>query len=83
MVQVAVLVAGIAAGLRSSTWRRAAMITVAVFIAVLVVQTILVASDESIGWIYWMVQVVSLAVGLAIARALVVRRGHQRATVHG
>jgi len=74
------LVCGIAAGLLSKSWRQAAAITAAVFVAVLVPQTIIVESrtDEDITVGYWVIQALSLTVGLGIAAALVAVRHRRR-----
>lgn len=45
MVQIAMLVCGVATGLKCRTWKQAAVITLVVFAVVMVPQTILVASD--------------------------------------
>jgi hypothetical protein len=80
MVQIAMLVCGIAAGLVSKSWRQAAVITAAVFTAVLVPQTLMVASrtDEDITVGYWVIQALSLTVGLGIPAALVAVRHRRR-----
>lgn len=79
MVQVAMLVAGVATGLRSSTFQRARLVIAIVFAAVLVVQTPLVAMDDGLESgadfaTYTAIQLVSIVVALVIARVLVNRR---------
>lgn len=79
MVQIAMLVCGIAAGLTCSTWRKAVLITLAVFALGLTVQTPAVASDSGFESgtdvvVYVLIQAVSLAIGLGTARALFGRR---------
>jgi hypothetical protein len=76
MVQIAMLVCGIAAGLLCKSWKQAVVVIGAVFAVGLVPQTISVAhmKGEDIGPIYWAIQVVSLAVGLGLARLLLTRR---------
>ena len=82
MVQIAMLVCGIATGLACRTWRQALGITLAVFAVALAVQTPVVASEG--GWetgvdvvVYWLIQAVALAIGLGFARVLH-RRRHRR-----
>lgn len=82
MVLIAMLVCGTATGLACRTWRRAVVITLAVFAVVLAVQTPMVASEG--GWetavdvvVYCLIQSVSLVVGLGIARVLLRRRQRQ------
>ena len=81
MVQIAMLVGGVATGLLCKTWKQAAIIVGAVFAVGLVPQTIAVANTkgEDIGVIYWVIQIVSLAAGLGLARFLVARRQRQAA----
>jgi hypothetical protein len=85
MVQIAMLVCGIATGLACRSWRQAMVITLAVFAAVLAVQTPVVASDDGFRTaadviIYCVIQAVSLAVGLGVARVLFNRRQRRRVT---
>lgn len=79
MVQIAMLVCGVAAGLKCRTWKQAALIILAVFVVVMVPQTIAVGSDagENLGPIYWLIQLVSIGVGLGIARLLINRRARR------
>ncbi len=79
VVQIAMLVCGVATGLACRTWRQTVLITLAVFAVGLAVQTPAVASEsgfETAGdvVIYSLIQAVSLAVGLGIAWALLRRR---------
>lgn len=85
MVQIAMLVCGIATGLACRTWQQALRITLAVFAVVLAVQTVAVASEDGFQTatdvvIYALIQVVSLVIGPGIARALVRRRDRRRVT---
>lgn len=85
MVQIAMLVCGVATGLACRTWQQALRITLAVFGLVLAVQTVAVASEDGFDTatdvaIYVLIQIVSLAIGLGIARALVRRRERRRVT---
>ena len=76
MVQIAVLIAGVAAGMFSRSWRQAWLITLIVFVATSAVQTpMVVANDEMDSpFVYWSVQALTLVVGLGLARALSARR---------
>ncbi len=85
MVQIAMLVCGVATGLACRTWQQALRIALAVFGLVLAVQTVAVASEEGFETatdvvIYVLIQIVSLAIGLGIARVLVRRRERRRVT---
>jgi cytochrome bd-type quinol oxidase subunit 2 len=85
MVQIAMLVAGVAAGLMAKSWRRVVRITVLVLAITLVVQTVVVAAENELETakdhlIYWPVQLISFLVALGIARFLMGRRSRQRAT---
>lgn len=81
MVQIAMLVCGVATGLTCRSWRQATVITLVVFAVAMVPQTIAVGSDanEDLGPIYWLIQAVSLAIGLGIARFLLGRRQRRAA----
>jgi hypothetical protein len=84
MVQIAMLVCGIAGGLACRSWRQASVITLIVFAVTLAVQTPIVASDGGLETavdvlVYSLIQAVSLAVGLGIARLLVRRRARSTA----
>jgi hypothetical protein len=83
MVQVAMLVCAIAAGVFGRSWRQVAVITTVVFVAVVVPQTISVESrpDEAIGAGYWVIQAVSLGLALGATRVLVARRANRTAVV--
>ena len=76
MVQLAVLVAAIALGLKASTWRRAVVIMLAVFALAFAVEGSVAVADK--GWddwyIYTLINLATLAVGLGIARFLMTRR---------
>ncbi len=79
MVLIAMLVCGIATGLACRMWRQAVVITLAVFAVGLAVQTPIVASEGGFETavdvvVYCLIQAVSLAVGLGIARVLLGRR---------
>lgn len=82
MVQIAMLVCGIATGLACRTWQQALRIILAVFVVVLAVQSVAVASEAFEAAtdvvIYTLIQIVSLAIGLGIARALVRHRDRRR-----
>jgi hypothetical protein len=85
MVQIAMLVSGVATGLACKTWQEALRMTLVVFAVVLAVQTLAVASEDGFAAatdvvIYALIQAVSLAIGLGIARALVRRRDRRRVT---
>lgn len=85
MVQIAMLVCGVATGLACRAWRQTVLITLVVFAVGLAVQTPLVASDSGLetglDWVtYVVIQVVSLAVALGISRALLGRRQRREAT---
>ena len=82
MVQIAVLIAGVAAGLFSRSWRQAWLITFVVFVATSDVQTPLVLAYDEIDspFIYWIIQELTLGVGVGRARALFARR-HRQAQV--
>lgn len=85
MVQIAMLVCGVATGLACRSWRQAMVIILAVFAVVLAVQTPAVASEDGFETavdviIYCVIQAVSLAVGLGLARVLFGRRQRRRAT---
>jgi hypothetical protein len=73
------VVCGVATGLACRSWRQAVVITLVVFAVGLVVQTPIVASENGLETgvdtiVYSLIQIVSLAVGLGIARFLVHRR---------
>jgi hypothetical protein len=70
VVPLVMLLVPLPVGLFSRTGRRALTVTLAVFAAVLIVQSIVVASSspDRLPAAYWVVQVVSLAVGLTLAR---------------
>lgn len=76
MVQMAVLIAGVAAGLFCRSWRRAWLITLIVFVATSAVQTPLVITGDDIDspFVYWSIQALTLVVGIGLARALLARR---------
>lgn len=84
MVLIAMLVCGVATGLACRSWRQALVITLVVFAAGLAVQTPILASESAFESgrdivIYTLIQVVSLAAGLAIARFLTRRRQRRSA----
>ncbi len=76
MVQIAVLIAGVAAGLFCRSWRQAWLITLIVFAAASAVQTPMVIASDDIDspFVYWSVQALTLVVGIGLARALLARR---------
>lgn len=79
MVQLAMLVSGIALGLRGRDWRQAVSVILVLFLVVVVLQTIFAVDEDDVvgtgGWlIYIAIQAASLAVGLLIARVLIARR---------
>lgn len=76
MVQLTMLIAGVATGLLSRTWRQAWVITVTAFVVMSAVQTPLVLADNDIDspLVYWSVQAASLAIALGIARLFFGRR---------
>ena len=85
MVQIAMLVCGIATGLACRSWRQAWIILLAVFAVTLAVQTPSVASEGHLHTAvdvvsYTLIQAASLGIGLAISRALVRRRERRTAT---
>jgi uncharacterized membrane protein YjjP (DUF1212 family) len=83
MVQFAVLVAGVAAGLFSRRWKQAWIITVVTFVVTSAVQTPLVVAGDDIEspLVYWSIQALTLLVGLGLARALfAVRAARRRAS---
>ena len=82
MVQITVLIAGVAAGLFSGSWRQAWLITLIVFVATSAVQTPMVISGDDIDspFVYWSIQALTLVVGVGLARALFARR-HRQAQV--
>jgi len=75
------LVCGVVAGLKCRTWKQAVLIILAVFAAVMVPQTIAVGSEagEDLGPIYWLIQLVSVGVGLGIARLVINLRARREA----
>ena len=84
MVQIAMLICGVATGLACRTWRKAVLLMLAAFALTLAVQTPAVASDSGFEngtdvLIYALIQAVSLAVGVGIARALLGRRQRREA----
>jgi hypothetical protein len=61
MVQLAMVLTGLTAGVKAKGWRRAVAVVLVVFAAVLAIQTALVASDDGLrstadNLIYWPVQ---------------------------
>lgn len=76
MVQVAVPVVAILAGLFSQTWRKARLVTLVTFIVAVAIQTPVLIATGTIHrpQIYVPVQVLTLAVGLVLAWALFTRR---------
>ena len=76
MVQIAVLIAGVAAGQFSRSWRQAWLITLIVFVATSAVQTPMVIASDDIEspFVYWSIQAITLVVGIGLARALLARR---------
>ncbi len=76
MVQVTMLIAGVATGLLSRSWRQAWVITVTAFLVMSAVQTPLVLANDDIDSpsVYWTIQAASLVIALGIARALHARR---------
>lgn len=76
MVQIAVLVAAIAAGALARSWRHAWRIVIATFVITSAIQTPMVIANNDINspLVYWSVQALTLIVGLGIARALNARR---------
>ena len=82
MVPVAMLLVALPAGLLARSRTRALTITLAVFAALLIVQSIVVASSSTGALVlaYWIVQILSLAAGLALLRLGVFLRA-RKATV--
>ena len=85
MVQIAMVVFGIATGLGCRHWRQAQMIILAVFVVGLAGQTPSVASEGDLHTgmdivVYTIIQAVSLVIGLAVARTLLRRRERRRVT---
>ena len=76
MVQIAVLIVAVAAGVFSKTWRQARLITVAAFLVTSAVQTPMVLASDDIESpiVYWGIQVLTLAVGVGISWAIFARR---------
>ncbi len=66
MVQIAVLLLAFPIGLGRWSRRTALLATTALVLVLLVPQTISVRNDMGIDWIYWVVQVITLAVGLGL-----------------
>ena len=82
MVQIAVLIAGVAAGLFGRSWRQAWLITLVVFVATSAVQTPLVVAEDEIDspFVYSRLHALTLVVGVGLPRALFARR-HREAQV--
>lgn len=79
MVQILMLLGGIATGLKCRAWRQALTIIVAMFLVGMAIQTPIVAADDGIesaadAVVYTIINIVSLAVGLGIAYWLQKRR---------
>lgn len=76
MVQLTMLIAGVATGLLSRTWRQAWVVTVTAFVVMSAVQTplVLATNDIESPLVYWTIQAASLAVALGVARVLLRRR---------
>lgn len=76
MVQLGVLIAAVAAGAFAKSWRQAWRIVAATFVVTSAVQTPMVISGDDIDSppVYWGIQLLTLLVGLGIARALTARR---------
>jgi hypothetical protein len=76
MVQVGVLIAAIAAGAFAGSWRQACQVVAATFVVTSAVQTPMVIASDDIDspLVYMGVQVLTLVVGMTIARALAARR---------
>jgi hypothetical protein len=86
MVQIAMVVCGVATGLACRSWRQAVVITLVVFAVTVAVQTPSVRSEGDLHTtadfvVYPLIQAVSLAVGLGIARFLIHRRQRRGAMV--
>jgi hypothetical protein len=79
MVQIGVLIAAVAAGVFARSWRQAWLIVVATFVVTTAVQTPMVIASDDIDSppVYWSIQVLTLLVGLGIARALTARRSRR------
>lgn len=82
MVQLGVLIAAVAAGVFARSWRQAWWIVAATFAATSAIQTPMVLANDDIESppVYWGIQLLTLLVGLGIARALSARR-HRRPSV--
>lgn len=85
MVQIGVLVVAVLAGLLAHSWRQAWIAVVVTFAATTAVQTPLVIRDDDIEspFVYWSVQVLTLLVGLGLARGLHVWRMRRRSVAMG
>lgn len=84
MVQIAMLVCGVATGIACRSWRQIVVITLAVFAVGLAVQTpiVLESDDTAVDVVsYWIIQAVSLAIGLGIARVVFRRRARRSAAL--
>ena len=79
MVQIAVIVVALAAGMFARSWHQAWIIVVATFIVTSAIQTPMVIANDDIDSpaVYWGVQALTLVVGLGIARALQARRARR------
>ena len=85
MVQLAMVIIGLTAGVKAKGWRQAVAVVLVVFAAVLAIQTALVASDDRLrstadNLIYWPVQVLALLVALGVARWLIRWRSRRAST---
>ena len=83
MVQLAMLLTGIAVAVKATSWRQAVVITLIVFAVAVAVQTPMVGNEgglDTAGDVvsYIVIQAVSLAIALGIARFGL----HRRATRH-
>jgi predicted tellurium resistance membrane protein TerC len=76
VVQIAVPVLAIIAGLLSRTWQRARLITIIGFMVTTAVQTPMVIASDDIEspLVYWSIQVLTLLVGLGLAWAAFTRK---------
>jgi hypothetical protein len=81
MVQIAVLVVAVAAGCLARTWRQARLATLVAFLVTTAIQTPLVVANDDIDSppVYWAIQVLTLVVGLGLARVLFARRDRRSA----
>lgn len=82
MIPLAMLLIPLPVGLLARSRRQALTITLAVYASLLIVQSIVVASSasDSLPPAYWLVQMLSLGVGLALLHLGLLLRARRSAT---